>query len=120
MKAYGNPNDADGRFPDSGRPPDRGWPSGERRRQHCGRFPGHRIALGRRKATPDIHRQTVIANLAYIARRLADFYEPAKTRLWLNARHPLLENQRPIDLIRNGDPEPVLALIEQLDSGVYL
>ncbi len=62
----------------------------------------------------------VIANLAYIARRLADVYQLAETRLWLNARHPLLENQRPIDLIRNGDPEPVLALIEQLDSGVYL
>jgi uncharacterized protein (DUF2384 family) len=72
------------------------------------------------QATPDLHTQTVIASLAYIIRRLADFYEPVETRLWLNARHPLLENARPIDLIRSGNPEPVLAVIDRLDAGVYL
>jgi uncharacterized protein (DUF2384 family) len=72
------------------------------------------------KASPDIHTQTVIAALAYIIRRLADFYEPSEARLWLNAKHPLLGNARPIDLIRSGEPEPVLEAIERLDAGVYL
>jgi putative toxin-antitoxin system antitoxin component (TIGR02293 family) len=72
------------------------------------------------RATPDIHTQTVIAALAYIIRRLADFYEPSEARLWLNAKHPLLDNARPIDLIRAGDAEAVLAVIDRLDAGVYL
>ena len=72
------------------------------------------------EATPDIHTQTVIASLAYIIRRLADFYEPSETRLWLNAKHPLLDNVRAIDLIRNGDVESVLGVIDRLDAGIYL
>jgi putative toxin-antitoxin system antitoxin component (TIGR02293 family) len=72
------------------------------------------------QAMPDLHTQTVIASLAYIIRRLADFYEPSETRLWLNAKHPLLDNARPIDLIRSGDTESVLAVIDRLDAGVYL
>lgn len=71
-------------------------------------------------ATPDLHTQTVIAALAYTIRRLADFYEPSETRLWLNAKHPLLENERPIDLIRSGNVEAVLAVIDRLDAGIYL
>lgn len=72
------------------------------------------------QASPDLHTQTVIAALVFIIRRLADFYEPSETRLWLNAKHPLLEDARPIDLIRSGNPEPVLAVIDRLDAGVYL
>lgn len=72
------------------------------------------------QATPDLHTQTVIATLAYIIRRLADFYEPSEARLWLNAKHPLLHDARPIDLIRRGDSEAVLAVLDRLDAGVYL
>jgi len=72
------------------------------------------------KATPDLHTQTVIADLRYVIDRLADFYEPDETRLWLNAKHPLLNQERPIDLIRAGQTEAVLEIIEQLDAGVYL
>jgi transcriptional regulator with XRE-family HTH domain len=72
------------------------------------------------RATPDLHTQTIIAALAYIIRRLSDFYEPSEARLWLNAQHPLLNSARPIDLIRNGHSEAVLAVIERLDASVYL
>ncbi len=72
------------------------------------------------QATPDLHTQTVIAALSYIIRRLSDFYEPSEARLWLNAKHPLLDNARPIDMNRSGDAEAVLAVIDRLDSGVYL
>jgi hypothetical protein len=72
------------------------------------------------QSTPDIHTQTVIASLAFIVRRLVDFYQPSEMRSWLNAKHPLLDDTRPIDLIRRGDAKSVLAVIDRLDTGAYL
>jgi transcriptional regulator with XRE-family HTH domain len=71
------------------------------------------------KATPDLRTQTVIAELRYVVDRLADFYTPDETRLWLHARHPMLNNERAIDLINTGRTEEVLAVIEALESGAY-
>lgn len=71
------------------------------------------------RATPDLHTQTVIAELRYVVDRLADFYSPDETRLWLHARHPLLNGERAIDLIFDGRTEAVLAVIEALDAGAY-
>jgi transcriptional regulator with XRE-family HTH domain len=72
------------------------------------------------KGSPPLHTQTVIADLRYLVDRLSDFYTPDETRLWLHARHPLLNNERAIDLINEGRTEEVLAVIERLDAGVYL
>lgn len=71
------------------------------------------------KATPDLRTQTVIAELRYVVDRLADFYTPDETRLWLHARHPMLNGERAIDLINEGRTEAVLAVIEALDAGAY-
>lgn len=71
-------------------------------------------------AMPSLHTQTVIADLRYVVDRLAEFYTADETRLWLNAKHPLLNNQRAIDLIRERQTEQVLAVIERLSAGVYL
>ena len=71
------------------------------------------------KAMPDLRTQTVIAELRYVVDRLADFYTPDETRLWLHAKHPLLRNERAIDLIYAGRTEEVLAAIEALDAGAY-
>ncbi len=60
-----------------------------------------------------------MAELRYVVDRLAEFYSPDETRLWLHAKHPLLGNQRAIDLINAGRMEDVLAAIEMLDSGAY-
>src|SRR5205823_7699400 len=54
------------------------------------------------KATPDLRTQTVIAELRYVVDRLADLYTPDETRLCLHAIHPMLDNQRTIDLINRG------------------
>lgn len=72
------------------------------------------------KGSPSIHTQTIIADLRYIVDRLCDFYTPDETRLWLHASHPLLNNERAIDLIRDGRSEEVLAVIERLEAGAYL
>jgi uncharacterized protein (DUF2384 family) len=71
------------------------------------------------KATPDLRTQTVIAELRYVVDRLADFYTPDETRLWLHALHPMLDNERAIDLINQGRTEEVLSVIEALDAGAY-
>jgi uncharacterized protein (DUF2384 family) len=71
------------------------------------------------KATPDLKTQTVIAKLRYVVDRLGDFYTPDETRLWLHTSHPMLKNERAIDLINAGRTEEVLAVIESLDAGAY-
>jgi transcriptional regulator with XRE-family HTH domain len=71
------------------------------------------------KATPDLRTQTVIAGLRYVVDRLGDFYTPDETRIWLHAKHPMLQGERAIDLINSGRTEDVLAVIEALDAGAY-
>ena len=71
------------------------------------------------KATPDLRTQTVIAELRYVVDRLADFYTPDETRLWLHTKHPMLKGERAIDLINRAQTEDVLAVIDALDSGAY-
>ena len=71
------------------------------------------------KATPDLRTQTVIADLRYVVDRLGEFYTPDETRLWLHARHPMLEGERAVDLINAARTDPVLAIIEGLDSGTH-
>jgi transcriptional regulator with XRE-family HTH domain len=72
------------------------------------------------KASPPLATQTIIADLRYVVDRLSEFYTPAETRLWLHAKHPLLSNERAIDLIIADRTQEVLAVIERLDSGAYL
>lgn len=69
---------------------------------------------------PTIQKQAVIAELRWVAERLADFYTPEEARLWLHSAHPLLHGRRAIDLINQGRTSEVLEVLEQLDSGAYL
>lgn len=71
------------------------------------------------KGSPELRQQTVIAELRYVVDRLAEFYSPEETRVWLHAKHPLLKNERAIDLINAGRMEEVLAVVEMLDAGTY-
>ena len=71
------------------------------------------------KASPELRHQTIMAELRYVVDRLAEFYTPDETRLWLHAKHPLLGNERAIDLLNAGRLEDVLAAIESLDAGAY-
>lgn len=72
------------------------------------------------EADPTIDKQTAMAQLRWVAERLADFYEPGEVRLWLQSPHPQLRGSRPFDLIVDGRTADVLEVIERLDSGVYL
>lgn len=72
------------------------------------------------EAEPTIDKQTAMAQLRWVADRLADFYEPDEVRLWLQSPHPQLDGARPYDLIVDDRTRDVLEVIERLDSGVYL
>jgi transcriptional regulator with XRE-family HTH domain len=71
------------------------------------------------KASPHPKTQLVISDLRYVVDRLAEFYSPEETRIWLYAKHPLMEGARAIDLIHAGEADRVLAVIEGLADGSY-
>jgi len=71
------------------------------------------------KALPHPKTQLVISDLRYIVDRLSEFYTPDETRLWLYSKHRLLEGERAIDLINQGQADKVLAVIESLDEGTF-
>jgi transcriptional regulator with XRE-family HTH domain len=71
------------------------------------------------KASPHPKTQLVISDLRYVVDRLAEFYSPEETRIWLYAKHPLMDGARAIDLIHCGDADRVLAVIESLADGSY-
>jgi transcriptional regulator with XRE-family HTH domain len=71
------------------------------------------------KAFPQPKTQLLISELRYVVDRLAEFYTPDETRIWLYARHPLLRGERAIDLIHEGRTAEVLSVIEGLDESTY-
>lgn len=71
------------------------------------------------KASPHPKTQLVISDLKYVVDRLAEFYSPDETRIWLYAKHPLLGGDRAIDLIYAGEADRVLDVIESLSDGTY-
>jgi transcriptional regulator with XRE-family HTH domain len=68
------------------------------------------------KALPHPKTQLVISDLRYVVDRLAEFYTPDETRLWLYSKHRLLNGERAIDLIHQGDADKILEVIESLDE----
>jgi transcriptional regulator with XRE-family HTH domain len=76
-----------------------------------------RWAAGR--AAPQPKTQLVISDLRYVVDRLAEFYSPEETRIWLYARHPLLDGARAIDLVHAGGADRVLAVIDSLSDATF-
>ena len=71
------------------------------------------------KASPHPKTQLVMSELRYVVDRLAEFYLPDEARIWLDAKHPLLNGERPLDLIRAGQADRALAVIERLADATY-
>ncbi|MFA5891027.1 MAG: antitoxin Xre/MbcA/ParS toxin-binding domain-containing protein [Actinomycetota bacterium] len=61
-----------------------------------------------------------LLSLEWLIDQLREFYEPDAARLWLFSPHPLLRGLRPVDKIRDGAIDEVLALIAQLQDGAYV
>jgi transcriptional regulator with XRE-family HTH domain len=71
------------------------------------------------KAFPQPKTQLLISDLRYVVDRLAEFYSPDETRIWLYSKHPLLNGERAIDIIHEGRADEVLRVIEGLDESTY-
>ena len=52
--------------------------------------------------------------------RLERFYPPDTARFWLDMKHTAMGNERPIDLIKTGRVEFVMAVLDRLirESGL--
>jgi len=59
----------------------------------------------------------LLLDLHYVVEQLLDVYTPEGVDIWLHGRNRSLGGQKPIDLLRMGDFEPVLAEIESLTTG---
>lgn len=55
--------------------------------------------------------------LSAVIGSLSDTYRPEGVGIWLNSRNRNLGNERPIDLIRRGEAERVLAEADRLAGG---
>jgi transcriptional regulator with XRE-family HTH domain len=71
------------------------------------------------KTFPHPKTQLLISDLRYVVDRLAEFYSPEETRIWLYSKHRLLNGERAIDFIHDGRADQVLAVIGSLDEGTY-
>jgi transcriptional regulator with XRE-family HTH domain len=71
------------------------------------------------EAVPHPKTQLLISDLRYVVDRLAEFYTPDEARVWLYAKHRLLQVHRAIDLLQDGRADEVLAVVESLDEGAY-
>lgn len=71
-------------------------------------------------ATPRPKIQLILSDLRYVVDRLAEFYTPDETRVWLYARNELLEGKTAMELIHEGQTDKVLQAIERLDAITYL
>jgi hypothetical protein len=58
-----------------------------------------------------------LLELHYIVERLLEVYKPEGVDIWIHARNRSLGSQKPIDLLRAGEFEAILAAVERLASG---
>ncbi len=71
-------------------------------------------------AAPRPKTELVLSDLRYVVDRLAEFYTPDETRMWLYARNDLLGGVTAMELIHQERTDEVLQAIERLDSLTYL
>ncbi|MBI5529428.1 MAG: hypothetical protein HY897_24140 [Deltaproteobacteria bacterium] len=68
---------------------------------------------------PQANQLVRISGLTFIVQRLLEVFTTDVALAWLNGVNAHLQNQKPIDLIRNGRYAEVLAAIEQDDTLAY-
>lgn len=58
-----------------------------------------------------------LLEIHFIVSELREVYTPEGVDIWLHGRNRLLGSQRPIDLLLEGDFQPVVHAVEQLKTG---
>ncbi|MXY51297.1 MAG: DUF2384 domain-containing protein [Gammaproteobacteria bacterium] len=75
---------------------------------------------GSGKKSPHPRTQLIMSDLSYVVMRLGEYYGHEEVRAWLYARHPQLEGERAIDVIRGERTEEVIAALDRLDADACL
>jgi hypothetical protein len=78
-----------------------------------------RISRWLKREQPDKANQVKIAGLHYIMTRLLKRFHPETAQKWLEGTNAHLQDQRPIDLIRQNRIAEVAFAIEQTETGAY-
>ena len=73
----------------------------------------------REKEIPDPVNEERIAGLRYVSTRLLKIFTKEGARAWLLGINAHLNNQRPLDLLRNGRLTEVISALEQAETGSY-
>jgi transcriptional regulator with XRE-family HTH domain len=58
-----------------------------------------------------------LIDVYYIVRELENVYRPDGIEIWIHARNPELGGRRPIDMLIEGDFEPVVQAVVRLRAG---
>ncbi len=72
-------------------------------------------AAGTSRPTADTRDRLV--DIHYIVRQLQQVYRPEGTEIWLHARNAELDGERPIDMLVEGNFEPVVHAVQRLQAG---
>jgi hypothetical protein len=61
-----------------------------------------------------------LTELAYVAEALAEVLPRDQANVWMFLPNRLLEHRKPADLVRDGEHQRVLALIDAMAEGVFV
>lgn len=61
-----------------------------------------------------------LIELAYVADALAQVLPRDQANVWMFSPNRLLEHRKPADLVRDGEYQPLLALIDAMAEGMFV
>lgn len=69
------------------------------------------------KSRPSGDTRDRLVDVHYIVRGLSEVYRPEGIEIWLHARNPWLQGERPIDMLINGQFQEVVEAVDRLAVG---
>lgn len=66
---------------------------------------------------PEGRQRDLLLELKYVIEGLSEVFEDEGIEIWLHSRQRSLGGQSPLDLLRNGEFQPVLEAIDRLAGG---
>jgi uncharacterized protein (DUF2384 family) len=72
------------------------------------------------KVVPQKLNKQRLLELAYVADAVTEVLPRDQANMWMFAPNRLLEHRKPADLVRQGDYQRVLALIDAMAEGVFV
>lgn len=68
-------------------------------------------------ARPEGTKRDRLLELQYVIEELSDVYRPEGVDIWLHSRQRALQDRRPLDVLKAGEFQTVLKLVQRLAGG---